>query len=137
MRVHPERHPRRDVQHACDITLYTGRLSLYALGRTTGIVLGSCVGLAYAVPIYDDLSLQLTIMCIDLAGCYMTDNLMKILAVRGYTFTTTAEREHDRDNKKLGYVADGFIETHEAETSSELEEMCELPDGQVITIENE
>ena len=103
----------------------------------TGIVLGSFVGLAHAVPIYDDLSLPLTIMCIDLAGCDMTDYLMKILAVRGYTFTTIAERENVRDNKKLGYVAEGFIETHEAEMSLELEEMCELPDGQVIAIENE
>ena len=80
-------------------------LSLYALGRTTGIVLGSCVGLTYSVPIYDCFSLPLTFMCIDLAGCYMTDYLMKILAVRGYTFTTIAERENVRDNKKLGYVA--------------------------------
>ena len=103
----------------------------------TGIVLGSFVGLAHAVPIYDDLSLPLTIMCIDLAGCDMTDYLMKILAVRGYNFTTSAERENDRDNKKLCYVADGFNEMDEAETSSELEEMCELPDGQVITIQTE
>jgi len=116
-----------------------GVCSLYASGRTTGVVLDSGDGVSHTVPIYEGFAIPHAIQRIHMAGRDLTSYLRDILKERGYTFTTPAELEIVRDIKEtLCYVvADYDAAIKEADESKACEKNYELPDGRKILVGSE
>lgn len=111
-------------------------LSLYASGRTTGVVLDVGEGVTHAVPVYEGFALQHSVVRSDVAGRNVTRQLQLQLRRSGLCFTTTAEADLVRAIKEETCyltptpVADDSMEK-EAKTQ------YQLPDGQAVTLSTE
>merc|ERR1712241_961253 len=75
-------------------------LSLYATGRTTGVVLDAGDGVTHAVPIYEGFALPHSVMRPDVAGRDVTRHLRLLLRKEGANFHTSAEFEIVRTIKE-------------------------------------
>lgn len=114
-------------------------LSLYASGRTTGIVSDVGDGVTHIVPVYEGYCMPHAVGRMNLAGRDLTAYLVKLLRERGTAMKTTAEIEIVRDIKeKCCYVADDFDKwLDKANNCSEYDITYELPDGNVIMLGDE
>ncbi|ETO09534.1 hypothetical protein RFI_27842 [Reticulomyxa filosa] len=114
-------------------------LSLFGNGMITGLVFEAGDGMAQSTPVYEGTAYEVAVSRLNLAGCDLTDSLLKMLREKGYSLTTNLERETIRDIKeKFTYVAEDYqSELKKAETSTDIERNYELPDGQIITIGSE
>ncbi|XP_070809943.1 actin, cytoplasmic type 5-like isoform X3 [Pituophis catenifer annectens] len=112
-------------------------LSLYASGRTSGVVLDTKNDRIDPLPVYEGHALRHAFFRVDLSGEDLTDFLLQMLNKRGYHIKRE-EREMVEDIKeKFCYVAPDFVKEMATATPSSLEKQYELPDGQVITIDTE
>lgn len=114
-------------------------LSLYASGKTTGIVLDSGDGVSHAVPVFQGFAIPNSIRRIDVAGRDVTEHMQQLLRKSGRVFHTSAEKETVKDIKeKAGYVAlDPAKEEKEwsgAARSDNKSVEYTLPDGQKLKV---
>jgi hypothetical protein len=113
-------------------------LSLYASGRTTGLTIHIGDDATFVVPVYEGYALPHAVQHSSVGGREVTSFLQQILTERGYSFTTTSERDIVRDVKeKLGYVALDFDSAMADSANGSGERSYELPDGQTISLGNE
>ena len=110
-------------------------LSLYATGRTTGVVLDCGDGVTQAVPIYGGFAMSHSIMRTDVAGRDVTRHLQLLLRREGHIFRTSSEMEIVRTIKeKACYVAKKPKKEEQAELEQASQKNYVLPDGEQIQI---
>ena len=95
-------------------------MSLYANGRSTGLVVDSGDGVSHTVPVYEGFSIPSAVEKMEIAGRNLTDYCQKLLLEAGHSFTSSAALETVKDIKeKHCYVAQNWEqESADAEASS-------------------
>jgi actin, other eukaryote len=112
-----------------------GICSLYASGRTTGIVLESGDGVTHVTPVFDSYPLMHAANRINFGGDDVTKHLKRLLYDRGYNFANNADYFQVRGIKQdTCYVASDYDEELRAEEQTV---SFELPDGTQIELGRE
>lgn len=106
-------------------------LSLYASGRTTGVVVDCGDGVTHVVPCYEGMALPHAIRRVDLGGRDVTDRLQLLLRRGGCALQTSSEREVVRQIKEE--CCRLVIDSKEKDDKAEYQ-TYRLPDGEVINI---
>jgi len=112
-------------------------LSLYASGRTTGLIMDIGEGMTNIAPIYEGFSIPFAVSRIPLAGKDLTAFLQDALRKKGYSFTASDELEWVQWLKeRVCQVAPDYdIVLKEAEKSKAIEKKETLPDlNTVVTV---
>ncbi|EGF82404.1 hypothetical protein BATDEDRAFT_29486 [Batrachochytrium dendrobatidis JAM81] len=111
-------------------------LSLYASGRTTGVVLDVGDGVTHAVPVYEGFAITNAVRRIDVAGRDITEYLQLLLRKSGYHFHTSAEMEVVRIIKEKACYFSLNPAKEEKSTNNRADAFV-LPDGRTIKLGSE
>lgn len=135
--------PRRNREKAAEIFFETFNvpalfismqavLSLYATGRTTGVVLDAGDGVSHSVPIYEGFAMPHSIMRTDIAGRDVTAFLRLLLRKEGFNFHSSSEMEIVRTIKeRVCYLA---LNPHKEESLESERMQYVLPDGSLLEV---
>jgi len=120
-------------------------LSLYASGRTTGVVLDVGHGVTHCIPVYEGYALPHSIVRSDVAGADVSSRLQALLRKSGLALGTTAETDFVHTMKEqVCYVNGVPVVVGGAESdprvggsSDPARAQYQLPDGQVVDLSTE
>ncbi|KAH0488504.1 MAG: hypothetical protein KVP17_005019 [Porospora cf. gigantea B] len=119
-------------------------LSLYASGRTTGVVLDSGDGVSHAVPIYEGFAIPHAMCRSDVGGRDVTENLALQLRRAGHVFHTTAEMDIVKSMKEkacfVAFKPQKLEDSYDVATkmgSGGTAFPYQLPDGAYVVLSNE
>jgi len=111
-------------------------LSLYASGRTRGIVVESGADVSHAVPIFEGYALPHAILRLEMGGKDISELLTKEFAEKSSSNQYQLSQEIVKDIKeKLCYVAPQSLEAEKQKNDTT--KPYELPDGVIISISKE
>ncbi|KAJ3325724.1 Actin-2 [Boothiomyces sp. JEL0866] len=105
-------------------------LSLYASGKTTGIVLDVGDGVTHTVPVCDGFAIPQAIRRMDIAGRDVTEQLQILLRKQGVNLFSTAEFEVCRIIKEKKC----FVALNPTKEDFSNPDVYTLPDGKVINL---
>ena len=108
-------------------------MSLYASGRTTGLVLGSGYGCTWTVPISEGRPINDAIVKSKFGGTDLDHRMIKLLAKEGYNFDDTQLELVRQIKESVCYLADNLEEENDKPTD-EVAKPYNLPDGGVINV---
>ena len=115
------------------------KLSLFYEGLQTGIILDSGDNVTYCIPIFDNYLSHHQIKRLYIAGRHITEKLIKLLKMKGYSFNSIADFEIAREIKENYCFVSCDIELDrklEKETTY-YNSIYKLPDGRKIRISDE
>ena len=115
------------------------KLTLYAEGEETGVVLDSGDGVTHVIPVAHNFLLHHQIKRLDIAGRHITNYLTKLLQIKGYAFNSTADFELIRELKeKYCFVSCDINSDRKLDQETTYyNSYTKLPDGRKILISNE
>jgi actin len=108
-------------------------MSLYAAGRTTGLVIDAGHGVCQFFPVFEGFTISHAINKSYISGCMLTNYLQKLLLEIDESFASSYYLKIVSDIKeKLCYVAQNYEE--EERYSYEMDRQYTLPDRRVINV---
>ena len=106
-------------------------LTLMAEGLQTGTVLDSGDGVTHVIPVFEGFIEESAIKKLNVAGRHVTEYLIKLMMLRGYSFNSSADYELVREIKEnLCYVSINLKKERQvAKDTTVIDTEYKLPDG--------
>lgn len=112
-------------------------LALYSCGKTSGVVVDSGFESTQVVPIYEGYPISHAVRNMPVGGWHLTKFLKQMINAQGYNLTTQKDWERIKHMKEAFCFCAMDYEKELATFSKDKEQRYTLPDGMIVSINNE